>query len=482
MPGEGMIDHADKSAILNPPPVEEIETSPIETLPRWPAGALGTTFRSLRHRNYRLYFFGQLVSLVGTWMQMTALSWLAFEVTGKNTFPALISAVQILPTFLFGAWCGALADHWPKRPLIIATQSAFLMQAFLLAWCAYGNTPLPWTLVILSALGGLVQAVDLPARLAFVMDMAGREDLMNAVALNSLLFNGARVIGPMLASWLLYFFQPWACFLVNGISYIAVIWALASMHIVSSPRTNEKAAEAAPRAPTWAGFHYLVEHRHLGFLMLLVGTTALFGWPFLALLPGLAQHRLGLVGDQSGYALGAVSNGFFSWHPELRPADCYSLMLSGTGIGAFAAAWVLASFGAVRYRRRLIVAGVSVLSAALVGLSVSTNLHVAVLFCGFIGFGLILFLATSQSVLQLSSAEYNRGKIMGIYAMTLSGAIPAGNLLAGPYADRWGEGLVLGILGFSCFAAALVIFGCYRRLKRLVPPAASPSTSGSLRQ
>jgi MFS family permease len=392
-----------------------------------------------------------------------------FEITEKNTFPALITAVQILPTFLLGAWAGALADRWAKRRLIMATQSAFLLQALLLAWFAYGNTPDPWTLVLLSALGGLVQAIDLPARLAFVMDMTGREDLMNAVALNSLLFNGARVVGPMLASWFLIFFQPWACFLANGISYMAVLWALASMNIIGAPVHREKTAEAGRQALRGAGFRYLVEHRHLGFLMLLVGTTSFFSWPFIALLPGLADHRLSLSPGSSDSLVQGGAAGFFSWHPMLSAATCYSSMLSGMGIGAFVAAWVLATFGAVEHRRQLIITGLCTVSLALVGLAAATNLHVAILCCGLTGFGLILFLATSQSVLQLSSSEHNRGRIMGIYAMVLSGAIPAGNLLAGPYADRWGEPVVLGTLGIACLVAAMTLYGVYRTLKRFVP-------------
>ena len=178
MPGDGTVEQTEERTITNACPVEELEASPLEALPRRPLAAFGTTFRSLRHRNYRLYFFGQLVSLLGTWMQTTALTWLVFDITQENIFPAIISAVQVFPTFLLGAWSGALADRWPKRHLIMATQTAFLLQALILAWYTQGNSSVPWILVFLAALGGFVQAIDLPARLAFVMDMAGREDLM----------------------------------------------------------------------------------------------------------------------------------------------------------------------------------------------------------------------------------------------------------------------------------------------------------------
>jgi MFS family permease len=391
-------------------------------------GTLATTFRSLRHRNYRLYFFGQLVSLVGTWMQQTALVWLAFKVTGQSKWPALVSVAQIFPTFLLGAWAGALADRVPKRTLIIATQSGFLLQALVLALLAYAGILGPWEMVMLSILGGVIQAVDLPARLAFVMDMAGREDLINAVALNSLLFNVARVVGPACAAWMLIWLAPWTCFLLNALSYVAVIWALASMDISGSVRA---ASVPRGRQSLLDGFHYLIGHRDLAFLILLAGTTSLCGWPFTSLLPALTDHQL--HAQESGY----------------------SLLVSATGVGAFMAAWALATFGSVRRPGLLIGLGVGMLILGLLGLALAQDFTLAILCCGAIGFGLILFLATSQTVLQLRSEEYNRGRIMGIWAMTMSGAVPLGNLIAGPAADRWGEPIILQVLGITCALSAL---------------------------
>src|SRR6266849_7124323 len=199
------------------------------------AGGFSTTFRSLRHRNYRLYFFGQLISLMGTWMQNTALSWLAYEITGQSKWPAFISAAQILPTFLLGPWGGALADRWPKRPLIFWMQAAFLVLALLLAWLVLHGAVQPWQLLLVTAATGLVTAIDLPARLSFVMDMVGRDDLTNAVALNSLLFNSARAFGSLLAGWLMIRFGAGECFLINAVSYLFVLLALSKMDISGMP-------------------------------------------------------------------------------------------------------------------------------------------------------------------------------------------------------------------------------------------------------
>jgi MFS family permease len=393
-----------------------------------------STFRSLRHRNYRLYFLGQLVSLLGTWMQATALTWLAFELTHENKWTNWITAAQIAPTFFLGLWGGTLADRWAKRSLIIATQSAFLMLALLLVVLTLGRVITPWQLLAVAAANGLVQAIDVPARLAFVMDMTGREDLINAVGLNSVLFNVARALGPALAGFVLYWIEPWACFLCNALSYVAVIWALALMDITGS--TDGGIRNTGWRALV-SGFRFLGRHRELGYLVLLAGSVSFFGWPSQALLPAVA--------DKLGFQHGG-----------------YSLLLSGTGVGALASAWAIATFGSAQLRDRLIVTGVAGVSAALVGLSFAGNLMVASACCALLGFGLILFLATSQSVMQLGSGEHNRGVLMGIWAVTLSGAVPLGNLLAGPAADKWGASRVLFWQGVACATVALALLALFR--------------------
>ena len=393
-----------------------------------PFGGLAATFRSLRHRNYRLYFFGQLVSLTGTWMQNAALVWLAFQLTGESKWAALVSAAQILPTFFFGAWGGALADRWPKRSLIFVTQSGFLLVALVLAALTFMRIITPWQLFFVTLVNGLVQAMDLPARLAFVMDMAGREDLMNAVALNSLLFNVARVVGPALSGFVMRWLAPEACFFANALSYAAVLWALARMDIAGSV---QGAVRSKGLHALLEGLAYLARRRELAFLMMLVITTALCGWPSQTLLPALAKRVLG--SDEVGY----------SW------------MLSGTGFGALAAAWTLATFGSMEERRQLIRAGIGLVSIGLIALSIAGNLLLSMACCGLIGFGLILFLATTQSIIQLSAGEHNRGRVMAIWAMTQSGAVPLGSFLAGVAADRWNVPLVLRILGLTCATAAL---------------------------
>ncbi len=425
-------------------PPETPEAGPATPIP---LPGLAATFRSLRHRNYRLYFFGQLISLVGTWMQTTALMWLVYDKTGKSLWPALITVVQIVPTVILGPWGGALADRLAKRPLIFWTQSAFLILAVVLAILVLFESAdprqLPWQLLAVTAATGVVTAVDLPARLSFVMDMVGREDLINAVALNSLLFNLARAVGPMLAVPLMTLLGPGQCFLANAASYVAVLWALASMTISGAP----PALPAGHRSGgvlsvLLEGYRYLASQPALIFLVLLAGSTALCGWPYQALLPALARH---LEVDPHGYG----------W------------MLSGTGAGALAAALTVATFGSPGRNRTFIASGVIIVTASLLGLSQAGDLFLAVMFSALIGYGLIMFLATSQSVFQLSSGEHNRGRVMAIWAMVLSAAVPMGNLLAGPAADRWGEPLVLTFLGVACGTVPLVLLAILRPWRRV---------------
>jgi MFS family permease len=203
--------------------------------PRW----LVDTFRALRHRNYRLYFCGQFVSVTGSWAQSAALMWLAYQLTHENRWPALVGAMQVLPTSVLGAWGGSLADRQPKRALIFLTQSALLLLAMFLGVLVLVGQITPWHLLAVATAAGIVGAIDLPARLAFVIDMVGREDLPNAIALNSMLFNLARMLGPIVSGYLLTKvgqastgqIAAGVCFLLNGLSFVAVLVALAWMEL-----------------------------------------------------------------------------------------------------------------------------------------------------------------------------------------------------------------------------------------------------------
>jgi MFS family permease len=445
MPSHGTNHSLSLTSNLKPEqPSEPEEYSPAADL-RTKRGLNGT-FRSLRHRNYRFYFFGQMISLVGTWMQTTVVLWLAFELTRQSKWPSLIVAAGVVPTFVFGAWGGSLADRMPKRSLIFVTQAIFTVLAFLLAGLVGFGAITPWLLLAVTAATGIVTAIDLPARLAFVIDMVGREDLMNAVALNSLLFNVARALGPAVGGLMLVWLGAWPCFFLNGLSYLAVLWALAQMdiHGATPRRSGERSTQSL-----WSGFSYMARHREIAFLTLVAGAAAFCAWPSQALMPAFAAHRLNAM------------------------AQGYSWLLTATGFGALTAAWVVATFGSIESRTRLIAIGVCLVTIALLGLSLSTFLLLALCCCAFLGFGLILLLSTTQSVIQLSAGEHNRGQIMGIWAMVLSGAVPLGNLLAGAAADLWTEPVILFTQGVVCGGTAVLLYSIFRpwlRANRELPP------------
>jgi MFS family permease len=401
----------------------------------WP----GVTFRALRHRNYRLYFGGQLVSLIGSWMQTTALLWLAYEVSQEARWPAWIAAAQMLPAFLLGAWAGLLVERWPRRAIILGTQAALLVSAFGLAAMAWSGLATPLSLLVVALAIGCVNALDLPARLAFVVEMVDREDLPNAVALNSMLFNVARAVGPLFTGALLAFVDPGWCFFINGLSFVAVLAALSLMQV---PHSEPLRGKHAGLRAILAAFKDLVEYPALALLLVLVATICVFGWPSQSLLPALARQNLGVREGEQGY----------------------SLLLCGAGTGAVVAALVLASFTSSRRRRAFICTGIGLTAVGLAGLTQASNLAFAVFCNATIGFGLILFMATSQSVVQLSVDDRNRGRIMGIWSMVINGSVPVGNLVAGPAADHWSVPSILTVQAVGC-GAAFVIALAFMRLR-----------------
>lgn len=385
------------------------------------------TFRSIRHRNYRFYFIGQLVSLIGSWTQTTALMWIAHLKTDTAQWPAFLVAVQIGPTFLFGPWGGSLADRVPKQRLIFITQSCFLVAACILLGLFYLDALTLWVMLGVMFFHGCVQAVDLPARLAFVPGLVPREDLINAVALNSLLFNAARAIGPAIAGFLLHASGPGLCFLVNAVSYLAVLFALWMMTL---PPEEVFATAKTPGG----GFGVLHRERGLLSLVLVAGLVAIGGWPLLALLPSIASKVLG------------------------RGEDGYSMLLSSVGAGALIAALTAATFGSETRRRRLLFVGLCLVAVALVGLAASWEQVGCITWCVVFGFGMILFFATGQSAVQLSVANQDRGKVMGVWAMMLSAGVPMGNLVFGPAADVFGLTAVLLSQAMIVLLAAMIIW------------------------
>lgn len=396
----------------------------------WRGVLAGTTFRSLKHRNYRLYFIGQFVSLTGTWIETTALMWLAFALTHQARWPAFVMAAHLFPACVFGPLGGWIADHFPKRRLVFITQFCFLGVSLTLTVLVFAGWVTVWHLFVLALAKGLVMAIDLPARLAFVPDLIPRTDLINAVALNSVLFNSARLVGPALAGVVMLLFRvdslsgPGACFLLNTVSYIAVLTALQRM------RFDVVTTDAPPRqrvtfAALVGGFVVIGKQRRLAGLIALTGAVAMCGWPLLSLLPAFAERILGMA------------------------EGAYSSMLSAVGAGALLAALTVATFGTAARQRWFLWAGVGIIGASLATLSLVRNPTTATALCVPFGFGMILFFPTGQSMVQMRAQDAERGRVMGVWAMVTSAAVPLGNVILGPLADLWGVAFVIRGQGWA---------------------------------
>src|SRR5512137_2273882 len=362
------------------------------------------TFSALRHRNFRLFFFGQLISLTGTWMQNTAQSWLVYQLTGSKLLLGIVAAVGSAPLLLFSMWGGSVADRHPKRSVLLFTQSAMMVLAFLFAALVWSKLVQPWQIMVLAGLGGVAMAFDMPARQAFVMEMTGREDLMNAVSLNSSIFNGARVAGPAVAGFLMAQAGLAACFFLNGLSFVAVLAGLLLMRL---PRFVPPAAPASTWQHALDGFGYVAKHRRVRTLLLLVAIVGVFGWSYSVLLPTFATDVL-RVGSRE-----------------------YGMLLSANGIGALCGALTVATYGDRLHRRLLVFGGLGLFSLMLLLLAMTRNYYLALVFMALAGWGMLLYFSTTNTVIQMSVADGMRGRVMGIWALVFGGMMPVGGLEAG---------------------------------------------------
>lgn len=394
------------------------------------------TFAALRHRNYRLFFFGQMISLVGTWMENTAQSWLVYQLTGSKLMLGTVAAVGSAPLLLFSTWGGSVADRHSKRTVLLWTQSGMMLLAFVFAGLIWSGQVRPWHVLVLAALGGVAMAFDIPARQAFVVEIAGREDLLNAVSLNSSLFNGARVVGPAVAGYLIAQVGMAMCFFLNGISFLAV---LAGLMLMRLPAFVPPAAPESTWQHALEGFAYVAKHRQVRTLLLLVAIVGVFGWSYSVLLPAFATDVL-RVGSRE-----------------------YGMLLSSNGVGAFCGALVVATYGRRLPLPRMIFGGLGFFALMLLLLAATQNYYVALVFMGGAGWGMLLYLSTSNTVVQTSVADGMRGRVMGIWTLMFGGMMPVGGLAAGVLSHWLGVPLTVAIGGATCGMAALVTCWLVRR-------------------
>jgi MFS family permease len=392
---------------------------------------LATTFRALRHRNYRLFFFGQIISLSGTWMQMVAQSWLVYRLTGSVALLGLIGFASQFPIFLLTAFGGAVADRYSRRRILIFTQAFAMATASVLAFLTLFGLVEVWHLFALATVSGIVNAFDIPARQSFVMDMVGRDDLLNAVALNSSVFNGARIIGPAIAGVLVAAVGEGWCFFGNAVSYIAVLTGLFAMSIAPKilPQKKGSALEKIKE-----GFVFVARTKPIRSLMLLLGLVSLMGMPYAVLMPIFADEIL---------------------HGGVRGLG---ILMGASGSGALAAALTLAAKKNLKGLGRWVAVSSGVFGVFLILFSLSKTFWLSALLLVPIGFSMMLQMASSNTLVQAMVPDELRGRVMAVYSMMFMGMAPIGALLAGSVANYLGAPNTVALGGAMCIVGS-ILFG-----------------------
>jgi MFS family permease len=405
---------------------------------------LRTTFRSLSHRNYRLFFGGQGLSLVGTWMQQIAVSWLVYRLTHSVFMLGLVGFASRIPTFVLAPVAGVLVDRWNRHRTLVLTQILSMIQALILAILVLTGTVLVWQIILLTVLLGLINAFDVPARQSFVVDMIGRkEDLGNAIALNSSMVNGARLVGPSLAGILIAVVGEGLCFLANAASFLAVIVSLLAMKGIPK---KPKVLHAHFLRGLKEGFSYAFGFAPIRSLLLLLALVSLMGMGYMALMPVFAKEILHGGPNTYGFLMGA------------------------TGVGALTGALFLASRKTVVGLGKIIVAASSIFGVGLIGLSMTRSFTLALVFMTVVGFGMMVQMASTNTIIQTIVDEDKRGRVMSFYAMAFMGMTPFGSLLAGSLADSIGVPYTVVIGGAGCVAGSLLFSRKLPELRRLVRP------------
>ena len=369
-------------------------------------------------------------------MQQTAMSWFVYEITNSKFLLGAVAAIGSAPMMLFSIWGGSLADIYPKRSILVATQTAQMICALLLSIGVLAGFASASFIVVIAAFNGIAMGFDMPARQAFTVEMTSREDLLNAISLNSSIVNGARVVGPSLAGLMIGAVGVAACFLVNTLSFIAVIAGLLMMRL---PAFERRIDIPSPAEHAWNGIVYSFQHPRVRTILFLFLAVGVFGWSYMVIMPAFARDVLG------------------------RGADGYGILMSASGTGALVAALVVATFGHRFTPRKLALGGVWLFSAALLLFSFARNFQIALGFLFIAGFGMLLFFSTTNTVLQTIVPDDMRGRVMGVWSLIFGAMIPLGSLEAGAVAHWWGTPFALALGAVVCAVSGLVALCVIRR-------------------
>lgn len=398
------------------------------------------TFTSLRYPNYRIWFWGQLISLFGTWMQVTAQGFLVYELTGSSAYLGLVGFAAGIPSWIFMPYGGVIADRMSRRTLLLVTQTSMMILAFVLAFLTFFELVQPWHILILALALGVANAFDAPARHAFVPEMVDREDLTNAIALNSTIFNSATAVGPAASGIAYAVFGPAWCFTINGISFVAVIAALLRMKLRPAERPQSLSS-------SWhdlkEGFHYVISHPMIRTLVGLVVVTSLFGVSFAVLLPAWAVRIL--HGN-------AATNGWLQ---------------SARGAGALLGALFVASLGRFNFKGRMLMAGVVAFPLSIFMFALMRWLPLSLFFLVGTGVSALFVFNLANALVQTLVKDSLRGRVMGLYSLTFFGFLPVGALWVGMMAQHFGEMTAVIANAGILIAFAIILWAFIPKLREL---------------
>jgi MFS family permease len=408
------------------------------------SGGFTGIFRSLKYRNYRLFFSGQSVSLIGTWIQRLAMPWLVYHITDSTLLLGVVGFAAQIPTFILAPFAGALVDRWNRYHVLIITQILATLQSLALAFFFFTGIIQVWHIVILSILLGCINAIDMPARQSFVVEMIEkRQDLGNAIALNSLMVNGARFIGPSLAGVLIAATNEGICFLINGITYFFVIVSLLMMKI---PKKTIKPQHPRVLKGIKEGFGYTFGFAPIRYIILLLSVISLMGMPYAVLMPVFAKDILHGGSHTFGFLMGA------------------------SGTGALISAVYMAYRKSVLGLDRLIPVSAAVFGTGLIVFSISRIFWMSLTLMFISGFGMLMQMTASNTIIQTIVDDDKRGRVMSFYMMAFVGTAPFGSLLAGAIATSLGAPNTLLIGGIFCVLGAVVFSINLPSLRKMIQP------------
>ncbi|MDF2924776.1 MAG: arabinose efflux permease family protein [Paenibacillaceae bacterium] len=405
---------------------------------------VNNNFHALTHRNFRYYWFGQCVSLIGTWMQNIGQSWLVLKLTGSPFLLGLVGTTQFMPVTFFSLFAGVVIDRFPKKLILLITQTVAMILAFILSILVFTGQVQYGYILVLAFILGLTNTFDMPTRQAFTIEIVGKDDLMNAIALNSTTFNLARVVGPAIGASMMAFLGAGWCFMLNGFSFLAVIYSLT--RIEATPYVRPKKPGSGMMREIRDGFRYIAQDRLLSQTLLLLAVIGTLGFNFNVLIPAFTQNVL---------------------HME---EGTYGFLMSAIGVGSLIGALTISVRSKQGPRLGLIMICSAAVSVLLTLTGFTSNMYITAMVLALIGVSNIFFTTNCNSLLQIHSKDEYRARVMSIYSLVFTGSTPLGNLFAGSAAERLGPDgafILSGVLAFIPIMLILLLF----RLKRKPAPA-----------